>query len=349
MVELYQYDTGMMSRIILNIRKGVLIVIPDGTLPGDAEVAMPIDTIPKRMNVGAMYEPYFAGISRTVKEFIVGHYNLTGKSTREIVELTTRATKDNEKYIKELCKSSIERIHNTETDTCFNYILNMIKELDGPMYKHYLELSDSDRRIVLEDVFVNEMTMLYRVDDGNSRSIINAWDENGMVVEDEMLSFINPFSGHSEVVQLIDSMKPMPMYFVIQSKIPFDGLLTNTSQVNHFGLPVTVSSINKHRLPFKNNPSKTYDETFTRIMTAHTPARMVAELMSRASSPLIQQLMCVNILNAKVPTNIDTLIDRSKIGYGQSNALRFAKHILQSGGVELKYIKDNHIEMPYKG
>jgi len=321
--------------------KGVVIIKPDNEMPEGVDLIAPIDSTIKRMNIGSLYEPYVAGISREVQrrvqEVIIGE---------NIGEFAIEVLAGLQQYVKskvmDKYRNEINKIENGDITEIWALILTILKPINNLQYKGYLNLPDKEQREIIKDIFLNEFYIYYTPEDIDIWKAIAIWDKLGIKPKKHKISMQQKVNGVYKDIKVKDEMYILPMHYIVLSKIPFDGLMVNTSNINHFGLPVTVTSTNKHRLPYKANPAKFLDETFSRLIACYTPERGVAELLDRSTSPYIHELMCKGILNADIPTNISQLIDRENIPYGNSKPLELVNHVLNSAGVSIEYTKDNN-------
>mgnify|MGYP006889693916 CR=1 FL=1 len=78
-----------------------------------------------------------------------------------------------------------------------------------------------------------------------------------------------------------------------------------------------------------------YRSNLRRIRAAGGEA--IAELLERSNSPSTHKNVAENIMRAERPSNIDHVVDRSKVPPGGTRINELIKHQLQCMGVEFHY------------
>lgn len=68
----------------------------------------------------------------------------------------------------------------------------------------------------------------------------------------------------------------------------------------------------------------------------------MAEIKDRANSVPTHRALYNNILDAEHPTNVDTLVDRSQVPFGNDSAIKLIQSIFNSIGMSYKYIKGRY-------
>ena len=78
-------------------------------------------------------------------------------------------------------------------------------------------------------------------------------------------------------------------------------------------------------------------ETEGRLFLSYGSRRLIAELKDRASAIPTHRAIYRNILDSDIPTNIDHVIDRNLIPYGEDAALCLMNNIKNSSGISVEY------------
>ena len=141
-----------------------------------------------------------------------------------------------------------------------------------------------------------------------------------------------------------------PQYTILLNKTAETYLSVEGASVKRFGFPISVGNTSKYRLPHRPNPVKTLSETETRLYTSYVSQRGILELKDRANSIKTHEALYKNILDAPMPTNIDSVVDRSKVPYGEDSALQLVNNIFNAAGLEMDWVPDRTIiHEPLKG
>ena len=307
----------------LSGNKGVVVsVVPDEDMPVDkmgnrADIIGDIKSTPSRLNVGRLYEQYIKGSMLTV----------------------TRLVKDK---LKELNYKTIDEVTDIDVKELFKIPMEFIEIFDNVLYKLYQDAYNSNDIYSMKDVLsniLNDNFMIY-ISPASEKEFYT-------IIEELKRSKFKPFKDtltfnyRGKKVTTKEAITIAPMYVVLLSKIADDILTTASAYVNHSGFPVVVSKRSKHSLPFTNSPTRTIGETEARIIAAFGGVELLAELRDINSSIESHKEVYKNILLADKPTNIDRVIDRDKIPYGNDRGSIILDTLYKSVGMELKYVEDS--------
>ena len=304
--------------------KGIVCEIrKDEDMPVDAEgnradiIMDPSSTI-SRMNTARLYEAYANSTSRVVKrkvtDLLKGKLgNLSGK------ELVNKAT---DKLLVE----------------AFDYCLRYLKIYDNEQYSAYMAVSKKMDKVkeILAEVVDKEFYVYIPIDNEKNITQITAELKNSEFapIKDHIKYVINGKEKISE-----DKISITPMYIFMLNKIADTWLSTASSKVNHFGIPIGLSKMNKHKVPWTDNPTKIMSETEGRLFAGYGGRVALAELKDRANSMETHKHVYHNILTSGVPTNIEKVVNREVIPYGGDDSLNIVESIFKSGGCEIGFVK----------
>lgn len=311
--------------------KGVIgQIVEDHLMPVDkygnrAEIVMDSNATPARMNLARSYIQYFSGTSREVKRLTIEELKViqANKGLKNILE-------------------ALESLNLEETKHLFRHILAVCKIIDNEQYQAYSTLTNiKDIKEVLHETITKEFYIYHKVTNKkNSYAIVNEL-RNSIYrppIEDIILN------RDGELIPSKNKMLIAPLYMFLISKTSDGYLSAASSKTNHYDLPVGISKVDKSRVPFRRTPTKILSETETRLYGSFTPdERFLIELKDRASSPETHKVAYKNILTAPKPTNIDILIDRSVVPYGNDSALKLTESILNAAGLGLEYSPDKDL------
>lgn len=124
---------------------------------------------------------------------------------------------------------------------------------------------------------------------------------------------------------------------MLLDKIADDWSAVSISKLQHFGIISPQNKNEKFSYPYRCSPVRTQGEAENRVYVGYTDLTNTAELMDRSNNPLTMRNMVWNILHADKPTNINQLIDRTKIEYGSSKPLQIINHVFNTAGFKLSY------------
>ena len=115
-------------------------------------------------------------------------------------------------------------------------------------------------------------------------------------------------------------------------------LYTSSPNLNNFMFPIPVTSSNRDRFPYRNTPVKNISETEGRLFSFYGGREAIAELKDRANSVPTHRALYNNILTAQHPTNVDNLVDRNLVPFGNDSAIKLVQSIFNSIGMSYTYV-----------
>ena len=312
--------------------KGVVCyVAEDDEMPVDelgvrAEIIMDSFARVNRMNIGGLHEQYFNSISWQIAQNI---RNITGIS------------KDS-KSIRE----AIELLHQQSPEVfmqAYNYLLEYYRIVSPVMYAHYSDLNN------ITDIYDNLTTII------SDMIYIFAPPEYSNETVEMIKAVETTFKPHygcvtykgydGRQVKTTNKLRIGSVYFVLLEKTADDWSATASGRTQHFGVLSQLTKGDKFNEPIRAQPVKIMGETEGRIFANFTSAVAVAEIQDRNNNPETHKEVVYQILNAQNPTNIQTIVDRSKIPYGNTKPLQLIDHITSCGGWRFVY-KSNSQAQP---
>ena len=301
--------------------KGVVsAILPDKDMPvyedGSvrADIIMDPLSINSRMNNGRLYEEFFNGVSRVVKQIILNE------------------TLDKGKPINDLT--------HEEVDNLWVHVLNVLKIIGNEQYDAYKLAGYKDKYEILNEIVNEEFYIYYRVSDRPPYLIVN--DFKGTIYEPKPQRVIFKSPNVDKVFTSDEPVMIAPEYVIVLNKTAENFLSTASAKVNHHGLPISDSSKNKVKLPWRNTPVRTLSETDTRIYGSYVGRLGLIELKDRANSIETHREVYKNILYADNPAVMKHTIDRNLFPYGGDAALKIAESVLSVNGAEMVFVKDKH-------
>lgn len=312
-----------------NGAKGVIVsVLPDEEMPYDkngvrADIIMDPTSAISRMNLGRLYEIYF---------------NMASRTARDIIRVYLGTSNNGAWTTGEWSKEKVEG--------AWDIVLEFLSYFETEQLETYSKATYEQKLEVLEEIVTSEFYLLYRVSSSKPAYYI--------VLELEKSRF-KPLRDNVYIPQgdttymTLTSMSIGPLYTILLSKTADESIAGTTSpKNNHFGFPASLSSVHKHRLPFKEKGNKFLSETEVRSYRAYGGSWLIAELKDRANSGQTQKFMYKRILDADKPGYIDDLTPRDEIKFGKDSALLVLDRILLPAGIKIEYVEDEESVIPEK-
>lgn len=308
--------------------KGVgCTILPEDQMPIDelgnrAEMIVdPMSTV-NRMNTGRMYEWYFSTSAR----------DFTGRIKNDFKELGY----NKETLLNTDVLSKLEQDNNTTFVKVKEEILMYYKYLSPKVYELFqtgeynLSFSEHLKEIIRNGIYLHMDTDIpYGLMDlvRFIRSYPRYRPHKGKLqLKDE----------HGRITYTNESMRVSVANMMLLEKIGNDGNCVSSAYYNHLGVPGGSGSLNKDS-KIRNNPTRTAGEAEVRNYAGHVSEEVLAEVADRATSIPTHEEICKRILTADQPTNIERIVDRKRMPYGQSRPLQLVEHILYCGGSEFIY------------
>lgn len=310
--------------------KGVIVeIVEDDQMPIDpvtgarADIIMDPTSIPSRMNVSRLYEQYFNAMSRHTQKLVINM----------IDQLTDVNLSTNEK---------VDILTPEETGKVFDIVLGLLSILETEQYSGYLNLRETNNvynmNIILKEILDKELFLYYK-----SSSDKNAYQ----IVLDAQGTMYEPHIGHihvskqGELTLTKDKMMVAPLYVILLFKTGDEYLSTASSRTNHYNFPISAGKNLKNALPFRNSPVKISGETESRIFSVYADQKVIAELKDRANSLNTHRHLYDNILKAENPTDIEHVVNREEMPYGEDSAIQLVDSVFNCAGIELVYIDED--------
>ena len=288
--------------------KGVIVEItPDHEMPCGADIVLDSHSVPRRMIVGCLYEGFLSEASRMGKRHVMAAIDKLG---------------------------GLDKLTESDINNVFEIVLEFTSLLGNEQVKDYSLTNTTERLAILTEVYERELYIMFKV--SNKEPVMSVVmniigtkfepsREKGYVVRD------------GEFITTNKVMATIPQYFILLSMTGENFLATNSAKTNHFGVPVGPSGDKRNTVPWRDSPVKMLSETETRLYSSYGPSELLPELRDRSGSTDTHTMVCRGILEADTPTNIDTLVDRTKHPFGGDNILGLLENICKPTGIKIGY------------
>jgi DNA-directed RNA polymerase beta subunit len=273
-----------------------------------ADIIMDPASVVSRMNPGRCYEHFFNHASRNTQAMLRSMVkNIRKPTDKEVIE-------------------------------CFNILLEFYSIFQTAQYNNYLKITDiKDKRDVVITALNEEVYIHYKVD-SDKRAIEIVMDLTNSKFNPEITDIYMKNKKTGKDDKFIYNARIAPIYEILLNRRSDNFLATSIAKVNHFGLPISTSGSTRNKSLGKSNPVRLLSETDTRLIIAYGSQELLMELRDRGVSHITVKEIYKNILTSEVPTNVENLVDRDKVPYGEDSGASTLKNVLSALGMKLTHI-----------
>lgn len=277
-----------------------------------ADMVMDANSSISRMNYGRLYEHYYNACSRDVVKTL---YKMLGseKGDKQLFGKLTNLFNDDRAGWNKL----------------YDYLLGYYSIVTPRTFKRMSEIPD-DRKFNHLLSVMKKALYLYLPTDNEPES---------MDIVRQLQKYYRPTYGPVSYVgnsgRRVVTKKPVrisSMYIMLLEKIGDAWSAVPSGKLQAFGILSQITKSDKFSQPVRNQAVKAIGETEGRILVSYGGQMLVAELMDRNNNPTTHKEMVMNLINAPIPTNIPSLVDRVKIPYGGAKPIQLVAHIAMCGG-----------------
>ncbi|MNU19684.1 DNA-directed RNA polymerase subunit beta [compost metagenome] len=127
------------------------------------------------------------------------------------------------------------------------------------------------------------------------------------------------------------------LYIILLEKTADDWTACPSGKLQHFGVLSQVTNSDKFSQPSRTQAIRAWGESEVRVGVSYAGPHVMAEILDRNSNPQTHKQILHSLFAAETPTNIVSVVDRSKIPLGGSKPLQLVKHIAECGGWRFVY------------
>lgn len=273
-------------------------------------IADPNATI-SRMNLGRLYEQYFNGCSRDIRQRIREQLGLQENQKLELHELA---------------------MYNKDTlANIWEYLKGYYQILSPKrMYEKFaLKLTDEQ---ILEHLLtcINEWIYIYFPPENETEDI-----EVVKALEEYVGPTYGPVSyiGNSgQRVTTKENIRIGSMYYILLEKTGDDWTAVPSARLQNYGVLSQITNADKYSHPTRQQAIRAFGESEVRILRSNTPAICTAEIMDRNNNPEAHYAVLESIFDAENPAIIEEAVDRKKVLINGSKPLKLFKHYAYCGG-----------------
>jgi hypothetical protein len=308
-------NAGGGKGIVCSVRKTEDMPIDDNG--NRVDVIMDDTSITRRINPGVFYEQYINAAARdTVKRMAAKlDYTLEPGATIGMVRnwidetLSPAAIGDAFEYLMGFYKIVSPIMHEK--------MVNAYSGVDDAMYHHVAE-------VLFDGIYIYF-------------PVNNPVHRPSMVrdLRDHYPAIKTPVTYRGERGNMVRTKRPMligSMYFMVLEKTAEDWSSVASAKLQVYGTPARLTKFDKDSAPGRQNVVKTIGESESRALAACIGGEEVADIMDATNNPVAHKEIYRTILTHPTPTNIDEVLDRTKIPKGGHRPRNFVTHLFECSG-----------------
>lgn len=302
--------------------KGIVVDIwPDERMPVDAsgnraDIFGDGISTTKRMNTVRLAEQYINACTRDLTNRLRADY----KKGRNLKEISDEIVS----FYKVVSPHSVA----------------MVVEKDGYMSKETIEDSLSMHVEDLTHYTSREVGIQNHIPPNKDGSLLDICRE----LREKFPATYGPISYVNENGERIVTKNPVligSIYTLTLDKTGFGWAGVGSSKLNLFGVPAKITMVDKFTSPGRQQPIK-IGETEIRSYSNYIGGRATADFIDCTHNPVVRKHIQEAILAADKPTNIDMLVDRTKLPSGNGRLQQMIKHVALCNGY--RFIRDGKVK-----
>jgi hypothetical protein len=281
-----------------------------------ADIVMDGAATINRMNIGRLYEQY---------------YNAASRQTHNLVCNMLRVPP----YLNEINAQDILAATDPGLlESAFQVLVGYYRIMYEPMAQWANERTES--LVEFMTTIVSHGIYIYLPPDNPK--------ESSQIVKDIETSIYRPHYGKvsyvgnsGNCVITKDNIRVAAMYILLLEKTGDDWSSVSSAKLQHFGVIAPLTKQDKYSNPARLQGVKGAGEAEVRIFKSYTKGNFTVEMMDRNNNPKTHKHICNAIISAPNPTNIDKLVNRTLMPYGEVKPLMLIRHITECAGFRFKY------------
>lgn len=298
-----------------------------------ADIITGPDSVPGRMNLGRLYGPYFNAAARDVRkmmlECIGKPRNFKGKiSEDEFMAIDPKKIAEAEnlmlKYYDITSRHSyVEYTQNLNEEERVKWLLFIFNEA---LYNYFPI-----------DGTANFSEMVKKID---AQYFSDIDPEQVKKMESQFKLTFGPvtYVGHSgKKITTFNKFRIAPIPIMLLDKIADSWLSVDTGKHSNFGILTAMNRPDKYTRPWRRTPSRVVGETEGRLYCNYGGQAFVAELLDRNGNIATQREIARNILHSENPMQIEKIVDRQKIPFGNTRPLQILNQFFYCLGIKMVY------------
>ena len=316
--------TGLRVTSQVDNRKGVICkVVEDEHMPMDengnvADVIVYYGSRVKRLNLGSVYEHFMNATRRDLTHRLRQQAGLHPKLTPTSHQLL--ALRDQPELVESIW-DQLMRFYSIGLPLQYEMLVN-----DPDHHRHvYSVLKDGLYLYSPPDNPVDDLQVC--------RELMSS----------EFCPHYGPVTYTDNAGRKVTTERPIligSLYMLLLEKIAEDWSGVASVKTNHFGVASKLNNYDKQTSPGRQQSVRGLGESETRSYICTVGPEATTELLDQANNPDAHRVVTEAILKARYPTNIDRVVDRTKVPFGGSRPVGFVEHMLACRGIRFVYKPD---------
>jgi len=301
--------------------KGIVVqVVKDEHMPVDdfgnrADIVVdPLATVGRSI-LGRVYEPKYNAVHRDLVKRIKAELNLPNIVTPEFLR---------------------QRNMNGEVFLAFERVLRFYQIMSPDFtYRCFAENMTDDDKIKHMAIILTEGIYLFMPPENEPESPHIVVQLNKEFPHDA--SQVTYVGNSGRTVRTREVIPIATAYVMVLDKTGGEWAAVNAGRFQHHGILAKISPYDRYSSPARENPTRAHGESEFRNYLSYLKEFIAAELMDRNNNKYVIEHMVDGLLSAPNPSNIDQLVDRSVIPYGEAKPLQIIRHQGECGGWRLTW------------
>lgn len=321
--------------------KGVLCRIEEPeNMPVDsdgnrAHIITGPDSVPSRMNVGRVHGPFMNAAARDVRKMMLEEIGYPRH------------------FVSGMSLDDLYNIPKEQLDRAVALLVDYYEITSSKSYDEFVNiLTPEERMDWLLYIFNNHLYNVFPI--GMTRSFSDMIKEispqyfeskeHETEIQNKLSNRFNliygpvSYVGHSgRRVTTKNNIRVAPIPIMLLDKIADGWLAAATGKHSNFGIITAVNRADKYTRPWKRTNPRGVGETEGRLYLSYGGPKLIAELIDRNGNLYTQRVIPNQILRANKPFNIENLVDRKKIPFGNTQPLQMTNQFFYCMGMRIIY------------
>lgn len=302
---------------------------------------MPVDEAGNRADV--IMDPNSI-INRAIPSVVFEQY--INASSRDAYKGVLAITGLSQGMYKEVAEAELKALPLETLEQAYAYVLEYYRLVSQEMYAWW-------EQGIIDTSYQGKVEYLAElVEKGKQTGMIGKWmPSNHQQMTQEIVwgleaSPYRPTYGpvsvldeHGKRVWTTDNARIGSCYMILLEKIADDWTAVASAKTQTHNVIAPLTRSDKYTSPVREQGVRGAGEAEVRNFVTNVGPRFVAELLDRNGNPHTHRVMVEELLVNPVPSNIENLVNRRDIPFGNAVPHMLVNHALQVSGVEFAYAK----------
>ncbi len=234
-----------------------------------------------------------------------------------------------EHYVTAACMT-VRRFNLEEVDQVFAFIKGVSSMWHDAIVETH-PTADAKRAFV-DELYHNPLRIWYPHERPETIIETVRFIYHNFPPKEQRLRIKNPVTGEWELTE--QKIIIGQLYMIRLDKTGRDFSAVSACRFQQFGTIAKRHSKDKHSRPISESAKKHSGESEMRHEAAYIGEQVIAEIMDRSNSPVVQDVQIESVMTAAVPMNIPDTVPRDQYPLGHHNGLTIFHHVINAGGAE---------------